>query len=118
MSNEPTIDQVDINKAICKFMGGYKHHGDVWYYVGTDGFEHESGSHLKYHSSWDWLMPVWFKIQTIGADMGYVFKKFYEAFHAGIDHQSIGKCHHAIYEFIQWLNKKSSTTNDTTEGND
>jgi hypothetical protein len=62
--------------------------------------------YLQYHSSWDWLMPVWFKIQTIGADMGYSFKKFHEAFYAGIDHQSIEKCHKAVYQFLTWLNQQ------------
>jgi len=73
---------------------------------------------VKYHSSWDSLMLVWFKIQTIGADMGYIFKKYHEAFHAGIDHQSIAKCHSAVYQFIQWYNKQSNTTNEHTTGND
>jgi len=61
---------------------------------------------LKYHTSWDWLMPVWFKIQTIGADLGYSFKRFHEKFHAGIDHQKIEMCHQAVYQFIVWYNQK------------
>jgi len=60
----------------------------------------------QYHLSFDWLMPVWFKIQQAGADEGYAFKKYHEAFHAGIDHQSIEKCHKAVYEAVLWLKGK------------
>jgi transposase len=61
---------------------------------------------LQYHSDWSWLMPIWFKIQTIGADLGYSFKKFYERFHAGIDHQKIEMSHEAVFEFLQWYNQQ------------
>lgn len=98
MINEPTIDAM--NEAIALFMGQSRMHP----------------SDRRWHKDWNCLMPVWFKIQTIGADMGYVFKKFHEAFHAGIDHQSIEKCHHAVCQFIQWYNK--SNTNDATANHD
>lgn len=113
MSNEITVDQM--NEAIALFMNmrleetypsGYIEH--EW----VPSFAHSNWCFKEpppFDRSWGWLMPVWFKIQTIGADMGYSFKKFHEAFHAGIDNQSIEKCHDAVYQFITWLNQQTNT---------
>lgn len=109
-SNEPTIEAMD--KAIAEFMEletdnePHLAHRRTVYLVNGYWWPLRK---LKYHTSWSWLMPVWFKIQTIGADMGYSFKKFHEAFHAGIDHRSIEKCHKAVHQFITWLNQKKET---------
>jgi hypothetical protein len=120
MSNEPTIAQK--NLVIGVFDGWIVNdNGTVSNPNSADKYEGRllelTKAVFQYHSSWDWLMPVWFKIQSIGADMGYVFKKFHEAFHAGIDLQSVERCHHAAYQFIQWYNQ-SKQSNDTTKGND
>lgn len=56
------------NRVICVFMGGYRYSGVVWFYVGPDGFEHETGDFLKYHSDWNWLMPAWVKFRNLNLD--------------------------------------------------
>jgi len=89
--SETSIEQKNV--IIARFMG----------IKATDDFIKQN---YPYHSDWSWLMLVWFKIQTIGADLGYSFKKFHEKFHAGIDHQKIEMCHEAVYQFIQWYNQK------------
>ena len=71
---------------------------------------------LKYHSSWDWLMPVVENIEGIGADIliGRMFceikfrfplspeKEFDVRIVSGIKMNAI---HGAIIEFIKWYNQ-------------
>lgn len=118
MASEPTI--ADKNRTICEFTGWeFKQDGAVWvkvYYEGRlmwaddDKFVKKVlAVEFNYHEDWNKLMRVWFKIQTLGADMGISFKKFHEAFHAGIDHRSIEKCHKAVHQFITWYNQQKQT---------
>lgn len=55
------------NILIAEFMGGKKlvNNDGLFTYWGPDNFQHESGEYLKYHSSWDWLMPVVEKIESL-----------------------------------------------------
>lgn len=59
------------NRLIAEFMGyavdnnGYHKNGE---YVDNKGSKHYTGltiKEVKYHTSWDWLMPVVEKIETI-----------------------------------------------------
>jgi len=59
---------------------------------------------LKYHISWDALMPVWTKIKYVGADLGTVFKPYWDKFHLGVD-TDIMKSWEAVVEFFTWYNK-------------
>lgn len=45
------------NKLIAEFMGVDQVDIDTWL---------ETNSNLKYHTSWDWLMPVVEKIESLG----------------------------------------------------
>lgn len=64
----PEQEILEGNKLISKFMGV------------DDGIPHDHQGIYLYHSSWDWLMPVWNKIQRWGK------------FEFGIDwEQSIGE---------------------------
>jgi hypothetical protein len=115
-SNTPTI--AEMNKVICEFLGwefkkdpkfeymAYFEGQQMWCdnLIGLNRMFLEG---FKYHEDWNKLMPVWFKAQHIGADLDYSFKKFHESFHAGIDCQSITKCHKAVYQFIVWLNNQN-----------
>ena len=115
MSNEPTIEQM--NEAICDFMGGYRKIEGPDYcinvYKGPDEIEWETGKYLKYHSLWDWLMPVGKKIFTLLAEMmkqrpphTVCRGDFLEVdIHCHIREYDIIKAHKAIYEFIKWYNK-------------
>lgn len=91
------------NRLIAEFMGGL-------YGVDTKGREcidFFSGvvlrnririEHLKYHSSWDWLLSVWKKLQHIGADRGTAHERFWNKFHNGIDYGDINKCYQAVVD--------------------
>lgn len=64
MSTEPTTEMM--NEAICEFMGGHRMvSGTIHVYKGPDEIEWETGTYLKYHTAWDWLMPVVEKISKI-----------------------------------------------------
>lgn len=70
MANEPTIEQM--NEAIARFMGGTRvlhpeqkfFNEDFYGYVCHDG-RWWNEKCLKYHTSWDWLMPVVEKIHRL-----------------------------------------------------
>ena len=56
---------IDKNRLIAEFMGLDQVDIDTWY---------DEHNELKYHKSWDWLMPVIEKIETLG----YTFEKNYQ----------------------------------------
>lgn len=64
---EKEMKLTDVEKSnilICEFMGG-KYNGI--YDVEINGVSDYIGV-LKYHTSWDWLMPVVEKIESMGYD--------------------------------------------------
>lgn len=60
----PTADPItEGNKLIAEFMGAdFNNEGDFCYFKLPDNKAHTVGG-LKYHTSWDWLMPVVEKIE-------------------------------------------------------
>lgn len=62
---------------------------------------------LKFHTSWDWLMPVWVKFRVwCWNNTGYddSFEHFKDRFMSGVFN---GKCEQSWYvatDFIQWYN--------------
>ena len=78
----------------------------------TEGYLLE---HLQYHTSWDWLMPVVEKIETLG----YTFEKNYQRvdkdwqslivkgndiLYQEFNTDSRIACHYVVVEFIKWHN--------------
>lgn len=60
------------NRIIAPFMGGYERdmgHGDIiWdhpHYMSPLVCKYDND--LKYHTSWEWIMPVWIKFRKIEA---------------------------------------------------
>lgn len=113
MSNEPTIEQMDL--AIARFMG----------MEGSDDFNRQN---YKYHSSWNLLMPCWKKAGEVlynirgdlAADKYIESHRITNSFMNACQKVEIGIAHRAVYnavQFIQRYNKQSTTTNDTTTGN-
>ena len=81
------------NKLIAEFMD----YPDL----GTEG----DFSYLKYHKSWDWLMPVAEKCvcQITDADEeDHLFAQIHDALWAF----NIEETHNAVVEFIKWYNEE------------
>ena len=102
------------NKLIAEFMGYrfYKHLP-----IKRDGWQLESNkdtalylahndSDLKYHSSWDWLMPVIRKIKDTELSV-YTEKGSYlvERIDEGITSVDIDNVFMRVIEFIKWYNE-------------
>ena len=118
------------NKLIAEFMGGKKNNiSDIYYLPEFGHYFNSYGqiewsdcfrlNELKYHTSWDWLMPVVEKIESfdhISVDMtkGYcrVFKcyNFEDRYRHGnqlafsSDTPKIQAVWSACVEFIDWFN--------------
>lgn len=98
---------VERNRAIFDFMGcKHSEHEDI------DKYEMQ---YLKYHSSWDWLMPVGKKIYDLLA--GELKKRpphtasegdlIEVDIHCAIREYNIVKAHEHIYRFVCWYNTQN-----------
>lgn len=125
------------NKLIAGFMGGKYRKANKQRFIGERFFDlQDKGyyylvSDLKYHSSWDWLMPVVEKIfkmsepETNHEVSEYVTEYFFRTFGMQDDkHQFLVRINgfslheskslieatwQAVIEFINWYNKQSLT---------
>lgn len=66
-------------------------------------------SHLQYHSSWEWLMPVLNKIYTASKDSTESYHKFYGLFGgtscSAFFNNDIDEVYKKCVKFIEWYNK-------------
>ncbi len=81
---------METNRLIAEFM----EYPDL----GTKG----DFSHLKYHTSWDWLVPVIHKILHDNNDSS--FFKFSMSVSNAIFNNNIDNAHNAVVEFIKIYN--------------
>lgn len=122
--NNPTMD--DMNEAIALFMG--------WELVDREGVSclvrndyRRYHYELQYHSSWDWLIPVYLKAKGIAnkilsnesdeiiskaagmitwtSELGDILW----AMHLAYRDSEIEKLHLALYDFIIWYNKNKQS---------
>lgn len=123
MSNEVTITQM--NEAIARFDGWETH-----FYNDTLFFRKEGKSYfnsdLKYHTSWDWLMPV---VEKIEKDYCNIIELVIYSSSCCIDkwnphtgkydsfiHETGNKrdaVYKAVYQFITWLNQQKQNNDKT-----
>ncbi len=86
------------------------------YMLGGNIFEIENVYELKYHTSWDWLMPVVEKIELIGYSVEKNFQRIDGDFQCLITKgndilfqefavKSIEAMHYVVVEFIEWFAK-------------
>ena len=121
MTNEPTIEAM--NKAIAEFMQ-----------LETDDESYLTPSRtrtvylingiwiplrkLKYHSSWDALMPCWKKVTDVVAEISEDgiypndFSTIMDMYAYHCEKVELGAAHNYVYQAIQWYNKQSTTTNE------
>lgn len=67
---------------------------------------------LRYHSSWNWLMPVWKKITEVAPPLDeYRDYEGYEAYYAiptFLEEVDIQKTWQYIVQFIKWYNQQNN----------
>ncbi len=127
---------IEGNKIIAEFMGGKLflpkweiiQGGNQEYYQIPSGYNNDGLHHnfhnevpdsLKYHSSWDWLMPVVGKIESVGwtviihKGLCYILSDNYpntqEEFANKSNNDKIDKlelCWCTVVDFIKWHNTK------------
>ena len=116
MSKEEILEG---NKLIAEFMGAEvsqaysktKEQDGLMFYYQKDSspatYRNLSSAAIKYHSSWEWLMPVYIKI---------VREKLWDSYEEGViifnilydrlaDAEGIDKVYESIVEFIKWYNQ-------------
>lgn len=117
---------IEGNKLIAEFMGMKKGHPDAderrwkndWFEsLISAGNEFETrGRHsepLKFDSSWDWLMPVVGKIESLGYWVNFIDGDVFIYQNVNLiipnpihfaDYKKIDICWIAVVEFIKWYN--------------
>ena len=92
------------NVLIAEFMGmklGQDHTNENMYYDDAENLHPPTPiDELKFHTSWDWLMPVVEKCYDNGADENEVGDITHALLDCDIDHT-----YKAVVEFINQLNK-------------
>ena len=134
------MDIKEGNKLIAEFMG-HSLSGGIWYmpdyshyaYKGTHSFKIDcfKTEQLSYNSSWDWLMPVVERIETISIYQAEQYGSFPVSFAflkvlnnyvvivscAALKFNQIKMenairltaTHEAVIEFIKWYNKNKTS---------
>lgn len=65
---------------------------------------------VDFHSSWDWLIPVWFKCQAI-IRQNPDYRKYDSLFYGAMRREKIEECHKVVFDFIiEWRSKEETKT--------
>ena len=89
------------NKLIAEFMGAYFDDKGMTRLCGRFGLERVNTLNLKYHTSWDWLMPV---VQKIEQDCeGVPQEMLYISLYSDIN-----EVYNAVIEFINNYNNQDN----------
>ena len=91
------------NKLIAEFMGAFFDDNGMTRICGRFGLERVSDLNLKYHSSWDWLMPVISKcrIESNSED------DYWEGIYYTLEECDIDITYPTVIEFIKRTKKST-----------
>ena len=96
--------QIQGNKIIALFMELETPDGVYFEYLLKDG-NRSKLTHfllLEYHLSWDWLMPVCSKIDTV---CGIDLHEWDQFINESLESKNINIVFSAVVEFIEWYNQ-------------
>ena len=105
---------INNNKLIAEFMGLEICFGDTTEPCVLSTQEIGVWKPMKYHSSWDWLMPVVEKIQqidennfcvTIDENVCHIWSENNVYDIETVSHTTLEAVYNSIVEFINWYNK-------------
>lgn len=109
------------NKLIVEFMGASPNNGGEYDITSVTPDRYSVNpflpklcfiSEMQFHVSWDWLMPVVEKIESVGGDVAIYFKTtcIRHTYLANeLSHESKSKieaAYKAVVEFIKWYNSQ------------
>lgn len=108
-----TQKEVDGNKLIVEFMGYTIKNANEWYNYEQawlpDGKTHYPTELLKFHKSWDWLMPVVNKIRSLynsaEIDICYYAEDIISKIAEGCVEANFLQVYESVIEFIIHYNK-------------
>lgn len=115
VNNKSEKEVIESNKLIAEFMGRHVSmlHGDLCY-ADWDGMHS-----VKYHTSWDWLMPV---VKKINDTWDYLDDSFeddepnpeyiLQVLHSSVSYVDIDTAFKSVLNFIQWYNQTKIKTNE------
>lgn len=113
--SEPTIDQM--NEAIALFMNVKPYEDSRYGILYNSPVDRKTCFNLQYHSSWDWLMPVVEKIESLGFcvyiqnDACWIKPGRPRLKYSDSELSNEGKKEAVFkicFRFIQWYNKQQS----------
>jgi len=97
----------EINSIFAKYMGAKELNNGTFDYLGnnpdTQFFQFWDISHLKYDTSWDWIMPVVAKVNETGISGG--IKEDINTALLSLDLETLNI---ALLEFIEWFNNRKN----------
>jgi hypothetical protein len=107
------METLENNKLIAEFMGLVVSNREDYH----SSLHTNVDSDLKYHSSWDWLMPVVEKIETLGfkfeknyqrvdEDWQCLIVKGHDILFQEFDRKGLKAANYVVVEFIKWYNQK------------
>lgn len=106
-----SIDQM--NEAIALFMDVKPYEDSRYGILYNSPVDSKTCFSLKYHSSWDWLMPVISKLKESFKETAEIDSDGTHMHNFGINFQlsivSILSAHLAVYHAIKWCNKQKKT---------
>lgn len=98
------------NKIIAEWMGAVYDGRKYWRYPNGKLIIHsnEYRSEMKYHSSWDWLMPAWYKFR----DLAFTDRKneiphshHCQSISRAICYEDIGSAYSRLSNAVEWYNE-------------
>lgn len=103
-----------MNRVIALYMGGKEFFLGSKCWFSLHPYGDPFLSQIKYHASWDWLMPVWDKLRDELKPFSYKVDGYNRTNNQGVNmkyaiadaiaYHGIEKSHRLIYEAIVWLN--------------
>ena len=106
------------NKLIAEFMGGKPMGGFVKDESELDGYAFKNRNYmfkeLKYHSSWDWLMPVIAKINktweytNMDGDIFLPAEQIIQVIRLALGNVDYMSTFQQVIKFIKWYNSKTA----------
>lgn len=102
------------NRLIAEFDGKLKDSDSDWW-RGFDWIIHGSVSFhettLKYHTSWNWIVPVWKKFSDLNLD-DEIYRNNLKAINHAVIHFSFDIVHARIVRAIEFYNTIKNINND------